>query len=232
MRPAKLEDIHPSLWRGTQLARSFGRVVETGYPAMSAELPGGGWPVGTLIELLVQQSGIAELRLLRPALAAVGKRPIALVQPVQIPNSLAFSYLGVDPSKLLWLRTSKSADALWTVEQILKAGSCGAVLFWQQHVRSESLRRLLLAAQTSETLFVMFRPLACAADSSPASLRIALRPSEGGVSAEIIKRKGPISNAAFVVPIEPSSILTRSQGTHRKLGKDQSQVENAVVASA
>lgn len=96
---------------------------------MSAELPSGGWPVGTLIELLVQQSGIAELRLLRPALAAVGKRPIALVQPVQIPNSLAFSYLGVDPSKLLWLRTSKSADALWTVEQILKAGSCGAVLF-------------------------------------------------------------------------------------------------------
>jgi protein ImuA len=221
MRPAKLEDIHPSLWRGTQLARSFGRVVDTGYAAMSAELPGGGWPVGTLIELLVQQSGIA-----------VGKRPIALVQPVQIPNSLAFSYLGVDPSKLLWLRTSKSADALWTVEQILKAGSCGAVLFWQQHVRSESLRRLLLAAQTSETLFVMFRPLACAADSSPASLRIALRPSEGGVSAEIIKRKGPISNTAFVVPIEPSSILTRSQRTHRKLGKDQSQVENAIVAGA
>ena len=45
MRPAKLKDIHPSLWRGTQLARSFGRVVDTGYAAMSAELPGGGWPV-------------------------------------------------------------------------------------------------------------------------------------------------------------------------------------------
>jgi hypothetical protein len=108
----------------------------------------------------------------------------------------------------------------------------GAELFWQQQVRSESLRRLLLAAQTSETLFVMLRPLACAADSSPASLRITLRQSEGGVSAEIIKRKDPISNAAFVVPIEPSSILIRSQRTHRKLGEDQSQVENAIVVGA
>jgi hypothetical protein len=108
----------------------------------------------------------------------------------------------------------------------------GAVLFWQQQVRSESLRRLLLAAQTSETLFVMLRPLARAAHSSPASSRIALRQSEGGVSAEIIKRKGSISNAAFVVPIESSSILIRSQRTHRKLGKDQSQVENAIVVDA
>jgi hypothetical protein len=36
------EEIHPSLWRASQLARGRGRVVETGYPALSAELPGGG----------------------------------------------------------------------------------------------------------------------------------------------------------------------------------------------
>jgi hypothetical protein len=32
------EEIHPSLWRASQLARGRGRVVETGYPALSAEL--------------------------------------------------------------------------------------------------------------------------------------------------------------------------------------------------
>jgi len=135
----------------------------------------------------VQQSVLPSCDCCDRRLPPLIKKPIALVQPVQMPNSLAFSsfsYLGVDPSKLLWLRTSKSADALWTVEQILKAGSCGAVLFWQQHVRSESLRRMLLAAQTSETLLVIFRSLARAADSSPASLHIPLRPSE------VIKRKG------------------------------------------
>jgi len=52
-----VEDIHPALWRGSQLARSQGQTVDTGYAVLSAELPGGGWPLGTLIELLVQQPG-------------------------------------------------------------------------------------------------------------------------------------------------------------------------------
>jgi hypothetical protein len=42
---------------------------------------------------------------------------------------------------------------LWSAEQILRAGTCGALLFWQRHIRSESLRRLLLAARAGETLF-------------------------------------------------------------------------------
>lgn len=47
---------------------------------------------------------------------------------------------------------------------------------WQQHLRSEALRRLHLVAQTSETLLIVLRPLACAQDSSPAALRLAVRP--------------------------------------------------------
>ena len=49
-----LESIHPALWRGSQLARAHGKYVDTGYAALSVELPGGGWPLGTLVELLVQ----------------------------------------------------------------------------------------------------------------------------------------------------------------------------------
>ncbi|MGV7246508.1 hypothetical protein ACRXB1_33240, partial [Caballeronia sp. M23-90] len=40
-----------ALWRGSQLARSHGQTVDTGYAVLSAELPGGGWPLGTLIFL-------------------------------------------------------------------------------------------------------------------------------------------------------------------------------------
>jgi protein ImuA len=36
------EEMHPSLWRVSHLARGRGRVVETGYPALSTELPGPG----------------------------------------------------------------------------------------------------------------------------------------------------------------------------------------------
>ncbi len=40
-----VEDIHPALWRGSQLARAQGQTVDTGYAVLSAELPGGGWPL-------------------------------------------------------------------------------------------------------------------------------------------------------------------------------------------
>lgn len=202
-----IEDIHPALWRGTQLARSYGRTVDTGYPALSAELPGGGWPAGALIELLVSQSGVGEIRLLRPALISVSKRPIALLAPPQTPNALGWRYLGLPPDKLLLLNARKTADALWSAEQILKSGSCGALLFWQQHIRGESLRRLVLAAQTSETLFVLLRPLAAAMDSSPATLRLAVRPTDNGVSVDVIKRKGPIRKERVVIAVSPSPIL-------------------------
>jgi protein ImuA len=56
------------------------RCVDTGHAALSAQLPGGGWPAGVLVDLLLQQPGIGEMRLLRPALAAVASRA-AGVQP-------------------------------------------------------------------------------------------------------------------------------------------------------
>jgi protein ImuA len=114
----------------------------------------------------------------------------------------------LDPSHLMIVRAPKTADALWAAEQALRAGTCGAVLFWQQHVRPESLRRLHLAAQTGgESLFFMFRPLAAARDTSPAPLRLALRPAQDGLSIEFVKRRGPKRDEPLVVPLTPSPIL-------------------------
>jgi len=87
--PASLDAIHPGLWRASQLGRASGRTVETGYAALSAELPGGGWPEGALVELLVQQTGIGELRLLAPAPATVGSRALAFLRPPQQLNAIA-----------------------------------------------------------------------------------------------------------------------------------------------
>src|SRR6201996_1813621 len=115
--PQHIESIHPSLWRGSELARAYGKTIDTGYAALSAELPGGGWPVGALVELLVQQPGIGEMRLLKPALVTVSKRPVALLQAPHVPNSRAFSYLGLPLDKLMMLRAPKTADALWCSER-------------------------------------------------------------------------------------------------------------------
>jgi protein ImuA len=167
-------------------------VTSTGYPVLDKELPNGGWPSAALIELLVQQAGIGEMRLLRPALRAIAKkRRIALVQPPHLPQIAAWTGWGMPVDRLLWVKTGRSADALWTAEQILRNGSCGALLFWQQQVRAESLRRLHLAAQGTEILFWMMRPIACMQDASPSPLRLALRPAAGGMAIDIVKRRGP-----------------------------------------
>lgn len=201
------EVIHPSLWRASQLARSRGHIVDTGYPALSAELPGGGWPVGALVDLLVQQAGVGEMRLLRPALSEMEKRPIAMVQPPHVPNGLGLEYIGLSSEQLMVVQAPKTADALWAAEQILRAGSCGALLFWAQHVQTSSLRRLHLAAQSSETLFFMIRPLASAQDASPAVLRLALRPERDGLTVDITKRRGPARAEPLSIPLQPTPVL-------------------------
>ena len=198
------EALHPSLWLASQLAHAGTRCIDSGHAALSSQLPGGGWPTGTLTDLMLQQPGIGEMRLLQPALAQCAARRIVLLQPPHPPQALALAALGLDPAHLLWLRSSRTADALWAAEQVLRSGSCGALLFWASHVRSDSLRRLHLAAQAGETLFFMLRPLAAAQDASPAPLRLALRPAAGGMHIDFLKRRGPQRDAPLFLPLTPS----------------------------
>lgn len=195
------EDLHPSLWRASQLARCANRCIDTGHSVLSAQLPDGGWPVGTISELLVQQPGIAEIRLLAPALRKVAHKRVVFLQPPHAPQSIALAGMGLAPSQLIWLKSSTNADALWATETVLRSGSCGALLFWSAHVRPESLRRLNLAAQAGETLFFVLRPLAASQDASPAPLRLSLRPAVGGIEVGFLKRRGPQIDMPLFVPL-------------------------------
>lgn len=200
------ESIHPSLWRASQLARSSTRCIDTGHPVLSAQLPGGGWPAGSLVELHLRQPGTGELRLLQPVLAAAGKRRVVMIQPPHVPNSIALAAMGLNPSQVIWVQPERTADALWAAEQVLRNGGCHALLFWQSHIRNESLRRLNLAAADGESLFFLFRPLAAAQDASPAPLRLAVHPALGGVEVEVLKRRGPQRETALFLPLSPSFI--------------------------
>ncbi|HYD97305.1 MAG TPA: translesion DNA synthesis-associated protein ImuA [Noviherbaspirillum sp.] len=192
-----------SVWRADQMGSYQAAVVPTGHPALDAQLPNGGWPSAVLIELLLQQAGIGEMRLLRPALRAIARRRrIALLQPPHRPHIAAWLAWGLPAESLLWIRPARSVDALWSAEQVLRNGSCGALLFWQQQVRAESLRRLHLAAQGTDILFWMMRPLACAQDASPSPLRLALHPAAGGIDLRIVKRRGPQHDEAFHLRLE------------------------------
>jgi protein ImuA len=64
--------LHAALWRASQLGHGRRAVTPSGFEALDRQLPGQGWPHGELTELLLPQPGIGELRLLAPALAAIG----------------------------------------------------------------------------------------------------------------------------------------------------------------
>ncbi len=212
---AAIEALHPSLWRASQLARAHTRCRETGHPSLSGQLPGGGWPEGTLTELLLQQPGIGELRLLAPALAGVAGRRVVLVAPPNQPQALALAALGLAPPDVIWIRSERTGDTLWATEQMLRSGSVGAVLLWQKHIRPESLRRLHLAAQHGDTLFFLFRPLAAVQDASPAPLRLSLRPAAGGIEIGFVKRRGPVREEKLFLPMTIASAATWSTRTQR-----------------
>ncbi|MES2740095.1 MAG: translesion DNA synthesis-associated protein ImuA [Pseudomonadota bacterium] len=191
------------VWRASELAVSRETTCPTGFDGLDAELPNGGWPRSALVEILLQQHGIGEMQLLKPSLAALSSsQRVALIQPPYLPHAMACRSWGWNDLNLLWLRPASSADALWCAEQILKNGACGAVLLWQANVRADALRRLNLAAHGTDTWLWLMRPLSAAADASPAPLRLALRPARGGVSIEIVKRRGPHCEAPLMVALE------------------------------
>jgi len=198
---------HPAVWRASGLSRGQGRCIPSGHTALAAELPGQGWPCGNLIEFLLPHAGVGELSLLLPALASLPPdRGVVLVQPPYLPNPVCWATWRLDPAQLLWVRPQTEADALWAAAQVLKNGSCAALLCWLPQVRADALRRLHAAALASDTLFVVMRPGQVARQASPAPLRLALQPAPEGVLLRFVKRRGPPRDLPLYVALHaPSS---------------------------
>jgi protein ImuA len=101
----------------------------------------------------------------------------------------------------LYIQPDSGPDACWAAERILKSGSCGGLLYWADSLHPLALKRLHLAAHTSQTLFFVFRPLVTQSQPSPAPLRLLLEPSkDGNLNITILKRRGAQHHA--VIPID------------------------------
>lgn len=62
------ERLRQAVWRGCELAQGPSDCLCSGFAALDAQLPGGGWPRRMLSELLLDSAGSSEWRLLGPAL--------------------------------------------------------------------------------------------------------------------------------------------------------------------
>ena len=193
----------PDIWRGDALAAAPKPGVPTGFATLDAELPGGGWPRGAVVELMARHDGIGgigEMALLMPALtslAAKNARWIVCVAPPMLPFAAGWS--GVPLQRLMVVR-ARGDDAAWVCAQALdtEGAGVGAVLVWLPNSRAATLRRLQLLAERSDALVFVFRPSACASQSSPAPLRLMLEvgdgvssaPTDNTLAVHLLKRRG------------------------------------------
>ena len=194
----------PALWLADRMAQATaapgGMVRPTGFAALDAELPGGGWPAAGLTELLLDAPGSGELRLLVPAWAqgptAAGH--LLWIAPPLMPYAPALHALGLALDRLVVVTPGSLADAAWAAEQGLRSGACAAVWWWQGPAPAPAaalatvLRRLHLAAQEGACPLFALRPAAVRAQASPAPLRLALEPAvQGQLAVTLFKRRGP-----------------------------------------
>ena len=186
------------VWRGVDPSGALaGLRCPTGWSRLDAVLAGAGWPLGTLIELLLPAHGLGELRLLLPALRqqlaiTPGDSPrwLVWVSPPHEPYPPALAQSGLDPSRMLKIDAAQTQDRLWAVEEVLRSQRAAAVLCWIDRVEDRWLRRLKLAVAGQGVLLVALRPLAHRARPSPAALRIALQPDDGRLGLELLKERG------------------------------------------
>ncbi|MEE8514960.1 MAG: translesion DNA synthesis-associated protein ImuA [Gammaproteobacteria bacterium] len=180
------------VWRGGEAPPLAQEGIPTGFAALDALLPGGGWPVGALTEILTRHEGIGALRLVMPALVALSRlnQWLAWIAPPYIPYAPALAGMGLHLSRVLLVHSRARTDNLWALEQALRSGTCGAVLAWPQEIEWRGLRRLQLAAKHGQTWGMLFRPDEVACDPSPAALRLKVEAVEEKTLVTILKRRG------------------------------------------
>jgi len=229
-----LPDIRTDVWQADALSFAPGQVVSTGDALLDAQLPGGGWPVGALTEILQADGLHSEWRLLLPALARSGTGPVVLVGAPHTPFAPALASQGLLCQRLLVVSAQSTAQRLWACEQALRCAEVDAVLLWlsgsrKDAVRSDSLRRLQMAAAGHHKLLFLMRPESAHNDASPAVLRLRLSvqatqqvfPTDAitladALQVQVLKRRGPplVQPLQLCARTQQMTLLMAAQSRH------------------
>ncbi len=177
---------------GTLPEPSTRDVLPTGFALLDRHLPGGGWPLGALVEILVPAGEPGCLWIVLPALRALGRQMqwMAMISPPRIPYAPALAAHGIDTAKILLVHPRAHGDALWAVEEALRADTCSSTLFWLHGPDHKTLRRLQLAAEQGHSMGFCFRPAHHAGQRTTAAVRIRVHPTDDGALVDIVKARG------------------------------------------
>ncbi len=188
-RLGRLLRAHPGVWRARESAVDGYSLLASGVAGLD-ELLGGGWPRSGVVDLL--SDGVNSINLVLPAVAALSRagRRILWVAPPHVPYAPALAGQGLDLSRQWVIPAADEGDLLWSVEQGLRSGVCGAVLAWPGRLETAVLRRFQLAARKGRALAFMFRARRWRATAAPVALRLEARWDAGAMTVEVVKRQG------------------------------------------
>ncbi len=219
------------VWRGADwqsaLAQeqSTQQVVASGHAPLDAELPGGGWPVGAMSEILLPATAHPEWALIGKALvqalnggggvggtlqrAVLVSPPMEVFTPVMAHMGIAVQQLCcIQPDSMTYRAQygckdsrANNASRIWVTEQALKCRDASAVLAWLPDAESQALRRLQLLAAQQRRLLWVFRPERVRTQSSPAPLRLSVAVQGQSLRVQIIKRRGPPMTKTLELPL-------------------------------
>ncbi len=200
-----------ALWRGDQLGAPVSAVWPSGFAALDAQLPGGGWPGHGLTEILAPHGGTLAWRLLGPALRQIcaAGQPVVLVGPPLSPHPPGLRFEGIDERRLVWVRAETPAERLWSAEQLIKAQACGALVAWLPQARAAQIRRLQVLASDFDAPVFVCRPVQALREASAAPLR--LRAGVGPdwtLHVHLAKRKGPPLDETLCLAAVPGGLRT------------------------
>jgi len=233
--PLAALESHPLLWRGKQVSHRI-PILSTGHQNLDEALPGNGWPLGAVTELVNDTNGCGELSLLLPALARLSHENqwISLIDPPWIPYPAALHGHGLALDKLMLIRTQNRAESLWACEQVVRGLSGGAVLGWPGAMSFGELRRLQLAAQRTQKAVFLFHDHKTAGVSSPAALRLQLTADDNDLRIRVLKCRGQrpassvrIRRSQLLQPLIPP--LVSSSGSSKR---SSSSSESPVISLA
>lgn len=197
------------VWSGNQCYSALPhKVIPTSYELLDEHLPGGGWPVGGVVEIQYPHNNMGELRIVLPALKYLkqqDKRWQIWLNPPGQPHGPGLASWGVPLDQTLICMDLNKKEFKWTLDQCVQHNGCSALLAWTEYMEPAQLRRLQLASETRDITVFLFRPIKKANNLSYTRLKLQVAMAEKmmDVRVDILKRRPgwPVHGLEFHVPL-------------------------------
>jgi len=208
MQNTSLEQLlrRPDIWRGHSNTFSKVPTVDSGYPALNQALQHQGWPLSCLIEVC-QSYHACEWWLFHPAIRSQisdnTSQYLALLNPPALPFISGLKQLNIPSKQMIVVQATTLQEFVTCFIELGRSKVCSIVFAWQpnQTLTYTQLRKLQLNTTDESGLYVIFRHQRAQSYSSPASLRLSVKPMDDNLHIHIFKQKGKLHLLDIALPI-------------------------------